>query len=445
VAIVRYGNHVIAAVRKMHFYKMLRTGGGSSCRAAAGRLSRRASSQARPRAAAVQAGMPPHLPMAAPPLPPPRLQRTAALEAYPISTRPMEGEISWWASKIAVCSMDPQTLDPISCEHYDPRTWKECLWNKGFEGTGGLAGRAWAIDVGRGECGKGTRRGGAAPAAGLQSAQDRPPAAPHSPACPGVLCVLPLPAGVEDPRLIVWPGKGLFMMFGSKPWPKDPNGIQPEQTACDGPWAFQQVRGGCVAKLGPVLHCRQGGVAHAAGLAPLPACCSSAWRCAAMRRHPHRWPCPAARHLQFFVQLRSYGEQPDPEDPWAKGVIRLQYLVETPKASDDLIKASVSCNPGGPPHPLSWASPPSAWLHCPPAFLAHRQGNGQPVSQECDLGPGLQQKFLPRNTEFKLTSACSTPPPPSVRLTCPTPALHAAGEELEPLHLQGGAVLQSNL
>lgn len=46
--------------------------------------------------------------------------------------------------------------------------------------------------------------------------------------------------GVEDPRLIVWPGKGLFMMFGSKPWPKDPNGIQPEQTACDGPWAFQQ-------------------------------------------------------------------------------------------------------------------------------------------------------------------------------------------------------------
>lgn len=52
----------------------------------------------------------------------------------------MEGEISWWASKMAVCSMDPITLDPIKCEHYDPRTWKECLWNKGFEGTGECAG-----------------------------------------------------------------------------------------------------------------------------------------------------------------------------------------------------------------------------------------------------------------------------------------------------------------
>jgi hypothetical protein len=57
-------------------------------------------------------------------------------------------------------------------------------------------------------------------------------------------------------------------MFGSKPWPKDVNGVLPEQTACEGPWAFQP----------------------------------------------------------FLVQLQSYGPQPDPADPWSQGIIRLQYL-----------------------------------------------------------------------------------------------------------------------
>jgi hypothetical protein len=82
--------------------------------------------------------------------------------------------------------------------------------------------------------------------------------------------LLPLTAcsGPEDPRLIVWPGKGLFMMFGSKPWPKDVNGVLPEQTACEGPWAFQP----------------------------------------------------------WLIQLQPYGPQPDPNDPWSKGIIRLQYL-----------------------------------------------------------------------------------------------------------------------
>lgn len=75
-------------------------------------------------------------------------------------------------------------------------------------------------------------------------------------------------AGPEDPRLIVWPGKGLFMMFGSKPWPKDANGVLPEQTACEGPWAFQP----------------------------------------------------------FLIQLQSYAPQTAPADPWSKGIIRLQYL-----------------------------------------------------------------------------------------------------------------------
>jgi hypothetical protein len=88
-AVVRFGDRLVGAVRKMYFYKTLRTD----------------------------------------------------IEGYPISNKPNEGEISWWGSKVAVCSMDSATLQPIACEDYDPRTWKECLWNKGFEGTGGAAHR----------------------------------------------------------------------------------------------------------------------------------------------------------------------------------------------------------------------------------------------------------------------------------------------------------------
>ncbi len=61
------------------------------------------------------------------------------------------------------------------------------------------------------------------------------------------------------------------MMFGSKPWPVDPSGDTPLQTACQGPWAFQP----------------------------------------------------------WLVQLAGYGAPngaPDPSDPWGKGIIRLQYL-----------------------------------------------------------------------------------------------------------------------
>lgn len=45
--------------------------------------------------------------------------------------------ISWWSSKIAVCSVNSQTLQPVACEDYDPRDWKECEWSVGFEGEGG--------------------------------------------------------------------------------------------------------------------------------------------------------------------------------------------------------------------------------------------------------------------------------------------------------------------
>lgn len=93
-------------------------------------------------------------------------------------------------------------------------------------------------------------------------------------------CLLTLLAGPEDPRLIVWPGKGLFMMFGSKPWPKDVNGVLPHQTACEGPWAFQP----------------------------------------------------------WLIQLQSYGHTPRRKDPWSKGIIRLQYLSGAAMKPGDLLK-----------------------------------------------------------------------------------------------------------
>jgi len=68
-------------------------------------------------------------------------------------------------------------------------------------------------------------------------------------------------------------------MFGSKPGPVNPDGIQPEDTRCDGPWAFQQ----------------------------------------------------------FLVQLQAYGK-PDPEDPWQKGIVKLNYMDKPPKDGESLLK-----------------------------------------------------------------------------------------------------------
>lgn len=73
--------------------------------------------------------------------------------------------------------------------------------------------------------------------------------------------------GVEDPRLIIWPGKGLFMMFGSKPWAHNPFSSDFSGKLCDGPLAFQQ----------------------------------------------------------WLVLVEPYTPQPDPTDSWMQGVIRLQY------------------------------------------------------------------------------------------------------------------------
>lgn len=37
----------------------------------------------------------------------------------------------------------------------------------------------------------------------------------------------------------MWPGKGLYIMFISKPWAERPSGIKPSDTQCAGPWAQQ--------------------------------------------------------------------------------------------------------------------------------------------------------------------------------------------------------------
>lgn len=83
--------------------------------------------------------------------------------------------IHWWKNAVQLCELDPIALQPKSCFNFDPRGWKECYWLDGYEAT-----------------------------------------------------------GVEDPRLIPWPGKGLYMMFGSKPWQKSE-----DDTSCEGRWRFQ--------------------------------------------------------------------------------------------------------------------------------------------------------------------------------------------------------------
>lgn len=180
VAVVRFGTRLVAAVRKMYFFKTTRAAIGGYA-------------------------------------------------AAPPEKKGHEALISWWGSSVAVCDLDPRSLQPVACADFDPRPWSECLWGQGFEGT-----------------------------------------------------------GVEDPRLIVWPGKGLYVMFGSKPWPAGPTGTRTdaEGTACDGPWAFQQF----LMRLQPYGGDGEkgGGVGDKGGTG---------------------------------------GElDPNDPDPWARGIVRLSYL-----------------------------------------------------------------------------------------------------------------------
>lgn len=173
VAVVRFGGRLVAAVRKMYFFKTTRE----------------------------------------------------QIEGYPPAPPEKKGHdalISWWGSSVAVCDLDARTMQPVACADFDPRPWSECTWGQGFEGT-----------------------------------------------------------GVEDPRLIVWPGKGLFVMFGSKPWPVDPaaSPVTAASAACEGPWAFQP----------------------------------------------------------WLMLLQPLGEKADPSDPWSRGIVRLSYLPEgkpPPPAAD---------------------------------------------------------------------------------------------------------------
>lgn len=93
------------------------------------------------------------------------------IDSYPRNIN----NIYWWKNAIQLCELDVEKLAPKNCVNYDPRPWKECYWMDGYEAT-----------------------------------------------------------GVEDPRLIVWPGKGLYMMFGSKPWKKSEDDM-----TCEGRWRFQ--------------------------------------------------------------------------------------------------------------------------------------------------------------------------------------------------------------
>jgi hypothetical protein len=46
--------------------------------------------------------------------------------------------VSWWVSRVSLCTADAATLQPLSCSDYDPRSWRdeECMWSAGFESLG---------------------------------------------------------------------------------------------------------------------------------------------------------------------------------------------------------------------------------------------------------------------------------------------------------------------
>jgi hypothetical protein len=46
--------------------------------------------------------------------------------------------VSWWVSRVSVCTADATSLQPLSCSDYDPRSWRdeECMWSAGFESLG---------------------------------------------------------------------------------------------------------------------------------------------------------------------------------------------------------------------------------------------------------------------------------------------------------------------
>jgi hypothetical protein len=93
-------------------------------------------------------------------------------------------------------------------------------------------------------------------------------------------------AGLEDPRLFVWPGKGLYMLFGSKPWPRKAGSSSFEDQLCEGPLALQQ-----------------------------------------------------------WLVLVEPSTQSSSADPWRQGIIRLQYTDDTQNIAADGLRREKNWNP----------------------------------------------------------------------------------------------------
>lgn len=162
---------------------------------------------------------------------------------YPLEKDPKKKWISWWTNKISLCTSDPLTLQPQSCTDFEPRNWTDCLWNGGFETL-----------------------------------------------------------GPEDPRLIIWPSKGLFMMFNSKPWPVNPAGTTPDDTRCAGPWAQQPW-------LVPVATFTRNSLAA----------CTNSFQ-------PQRQGPSNTITSSRGSSSSTASSQQQQKDPWTQGLIRLRYL-----------------------------------------------------------------------------------------------------------------------
>jgi hypothetical protein len=105
-------------------------------------------------------------------------------------------------------------------------------------------------------------------------------------------------------------------MFGSKPWPRHPNGTTVAERACEGPWAFQPW----LVQLQPYGAAQPH---HVPGqLAP------------GASGVPGSAPASAAPSSSSAGSAGSGGSG----DPWSRGIIRLQYLSGAPLPPDGLLK-----------------------------------------------------------------------------------------------------------
>ncbi|KAF8057236.1 hypothetical protein HT031_006044 [Scenedesmus sp. PABB004] len=142
---------------------------------------------------------------------------------YPADRDAAKKWVSWWSSGISLCTLDEATLQPTACADHDPRSWAEdCLLGAGFESIG-VSRRPPGAQA-AGAPGQRAARRSAEPLPAADAA-----AAPRRAAR----------AGPEDPRLLVWPGRGLWLMFIAKPPAPSPRGGGLAGAQCTGPWVQQ--------------------------------------------------------------------------------------------------------------------------------------------------------------------------------------------------------------